>query len=441
MVTPKKIELNQFRQRVSRPNFVGCETVAKAEFLADFRKSYQASAEFPSRTRPAGVLNALKSLLQFDDTVMRKAKLFPAFNCLFIVILITMHASAQDTKSGNDEVISVRTDLVDVPVAVTDAKGTPIKDLKAANFVVFEDGVKQTVTEFTSATAPFEVALLLDTSGSARNDLAMIRSAASSFINSLRPGDRVAIVGFDMVRTDVGSTPTIDVLLPLTSDRRALNNGLSNLKTSAGTPYYDGMIEIADTVFGAPANGEFRGRRAVVALTDAVDSTSSSEFAELREKLEAKGLIAYFVRLDTRDYFEENLLGDCEAAMRFSTAQIRRYYRTFKGNATMEKASAFCQLGDFERLAVSKKLYQIADAEMEDLAKRSGGRVFQTNGLADAKRAFQEVAAEIGTKFTLGYYPTNETRDGKYRKIRVELKGLPAGSKVRAREGYTASKN
>lgn len=107
----------------------------------------------------------------------------------------------------------------------------------------------------------------------------------------------------------------------------------------------------------------------------------------------------------------------------------------------MEKASAFCQLGDFERLAVSKKLYQIADAEMDDLAKRSGGRIFQTSGLADAKRAFQEVAAEIGTKFTLGYYPTNETRDGKYRKIRVELKGLPAGSKVRAREGYTASKN
>ncbi len=372
---------------------------------------------------------------------MRMAKLFPAFSCLCIVMLIMMPAFAQDNKSGNDEVISVRTDLVDVPVAVTDAKGTPIKDLKAANFVVFEDGVKQTVTEFMSSTAPFEVALLLDTSGSARNDLAMIRIAASSFINSLRPGDRVAIVGFDMARTDAGSTPTIDVLSPLTSDRRALNTALSNLKTSAGTPYYDGMIEIADTVFGGPANAEFRGRRAVVALTDAVDSTSNSEFAEAREKLEAKGLISYFVRLDTRDFFEENLLGDCEAAMRFSTAQIRRYYRTFKGNSTMEKASAFCQLGDFERLAVSKKLYQIADSEMEDLAKRSGGRVFQTSGLADAKRAFQEVAAEIGTKFTLGYYPTNETRDGKYRKIRVELKGLPAGSKVRAREGYTASKN
>jgi len=356
-------------------------------------------------------------------------------------MLTASRALAQDDKNGNDEVISVRTDLVDVPVAVTDAKGTPIKALKAANFAIFEDGIKQTVTEFTSSTAPFEVALLLDTSGSARNDLAMIRSAASSFISSLRPGDRVAIVGFDMGGTGTVNAPTIDLLSPLTSDRRALNAALTNLKTSAGTPYYDGMGAIAETVFGGPVTSEFRGRRAVVALTDGVDSTSNAEFGETRAKFEAKGLISYFVRLDTRDYFEENLLGDCEAAMRFSTAQIRRYYRTFKRNSTMEKASVFCQLGDFERLAVSKKLYQIADSEMEDLAKRSGGRVFMTTGLADARRAFQEVAAEIGTKFTLGYYPSNETRDGKYRKIRVELKGLPEGSQVRAREGYTANKN
>lgn len=369
------------------------------------------------------------------------AKLSLAVFWVFSAMLFASGVHAQDNKAGNDEVISVRTDLVDVPVAVTDAKGTPIKVLKAENFVVYEDGVKQRIEEFASSTAPFEVALLLDTSGSARNDLLMIRSAAASFINSLRPGDRVAIVGFDMSGTTAGSSPTIDVLSPLTSDRKALNSALSSLKTSAGTPYYDGMGEIADRVFGDRVTGEFRGRRAVVALTDGVDSTSNADFGETREKLEAKGLIAYFVRLDTRDYFEENLLGDCEAAMRFSTAQIRRYYRTFKGNSTMEKASAFCQLGDFERLAVSKKLYQIADAEMEDLAKRSDGRVFKTSGLADARRAFQEVAAEIGTKFTLGYYPTNETQDGKYRKIKVELKGLPAGAKVRAREGYTASKN
>lgn len=368
------------------------------------------------------------------------AKPFPAiFICLLLFVAPSL--CAQDKAGDNDDVIRVATDLVDVPVAVTDAKGTPIKNIRAANFVIYEDGVKQTVAEFTSAAAPFEVALLLDTSGSARNDLPLIRNAAASFIGSLRPGDRVAVVGFSMSSGSSGRVPIVEILSPLTSDRKASSSALSKLNTSAGTPYYDGMEEIADKIFGGAEGAEFRGRRAVVALTDAVDSTSVGNFAVVREKLEAKGLISYFVRLDTREYFEENLLGDCEAAMRFSTAQIRRYYRTLKGNPSMEKASVFCQLGDFERLAVSKKLYQIADSEMQDLAKRSGGKVFNTSDLSDARRAFQEVAAEIGTKFTLGYYPTNEGRDGKYRKIKVELKGLPPGSQVRAREGYTAPTN
>ena len=107
----------------------------------------------------------------------------------------------------------------------------------------------------------------------------------------------------------------------------------------------------------------------------------------------------------------------------------------------MEKAVNFCQLGDFERLAISKKLYEIADSEMNDLAKTSGGKVFPVGDLSEARTAFNNVADEIGTKYSLGYYSSNEKRDGTYRKIKIELKGLPAGSKVRAREGYTAPVN
>jgi VWFA-related protein len=75
---------------------------------------------------------------------------------------------------------------------------------------------------------------------------------------------------------------------------------------------------------------------------------------------------------------------------------------------------------------------------MEGLAKTSGGKVFPVDDLSEARQAFKSVADEIGTKYTLGYYPTNDKRDGTYRKIRVEMKGVPAGAVVRAREGYTA---
>ncbi|MCA1623124.1 MAG: hypothetical protein LC778_04880, partial [Acidobacteria bacterium] len=181
--------------------------------------------------------------------------------------------------------------------------------------------------------------------------------------------------------------------------------------------------------------------RALVALTDGVDSTSVSDFAEVREQFSQAGIVSYFIQVDTREFFEENLLGDCEGAMRFSAAQIRRYYRVFYPKSKIEKVSGFCQLGDFERLAISKSLYELAEAEMQTLAKMSGGKIFPVADLSDARAAFQKVAQEIGTKYSLGYYSSNEKRDGTYRKIKIELKGVPAGAQVRAREGYAAPTN
>jgi VWFA-related protein len=194
-------------------------------------------------------------------------------------------------------------------------------------------------------------------------------------------------------------------------------------------------------VFKEPPKDEFRGRRALVALTDAVDSSSTSGFDEAKRRLSEKGVSTYFINIDTRDFFEDKLLGDCVSAMRFSQAQIRRYYASFNPGSKIEKVSDFCQLGDFERLAISKALYELADREMNDLAKISGGRVFPAADLSEARTAFKQVASEIGTRYALGYYSNNEKRDGKYRSIRVELKGLPPGATLRAREGYTAPAN
>lgn len=336
------------------------------------------------------------------------------------------------------EVIKIDTQLVDVPILVTDHAGKPILDLKQSNFVVFEDGKRQEVSEFAATTAPFEVALLLDTSGSTRADLQLIQRAAQNFIDSLRPGDRVSIIAYRSGTESGRSEAKSEVLNFLTDDRADLKSALAKAGTSNGTPYYDSLLQVVDSVFADPPSEQFRGRRALVALTDGVDSTSLADFDEAKEKLEQAGITAYFIQVDTRQFFENELLGDCETAIRFSSAQIRRYYRTFSPKSNIEQASSFCQLGDFERLAISKRLYELADSEMNSLAKSSGGKVFPVGDLSEARGAFRSVAAEIGTKYSLGYYSSNDKRDGTYRKIKVELKGLPAGSQVRAREGYTA---
>ncbi|MCY7345343.1 MAG: VWA domain-containing protein [Pyrinomonadaceae bacterium] len=365
------------------------------------------------------------------------------FKLFFVLLIISGFSNfifAQDKKE-DDEVLRVDTQLVDVPVVITDKTGKPILNLKQNNFVIYEDGKRQETADFAATNVPFEVALLLDTSGSTRSDLSLIQRAAENFINSLRVGDKVSIIAFKSSRIGNKSTATSEVLNALTDDRTKLKSVLAEVKTRNGTPYYDGLLQIDETVFKDAPKDDFRGRRALVALTDGVDSTSAADFAEAREQFNQAGIVSYFIQVDTREFFEENLLGDCEGAMRFSAAQIKRYYRTFYPKSKIEKVSGFCQLGDFERLDISKSLYQLADVEMQTLANASGGKVFAVADLSEARAAFQKVAQDIGTKYSLGYYPSNEKRDGTYRKIKIELKGIPVGATVRAREGYTAPTN
>lgn len=367
------------------------------------------------------------------------------FRMYFLMLLFALgslfSASAQDKKPERDDVIRIDTQLVDVPLAVVSPNGTPIRDLKASNFVVYEDGKRQEVIDFSTTSAPFEVALLLDTSGSTRGDLQLIQRAAQDFITSLRPGDRVAIIAFDTDRTGNQATAMSKVIIPLTDDRAALRKALDTVRTSNGTPYYDSLLQVAESVFSQRPADQFRGRRALVALTDGVDSTSAADIATAKAELAQLGIISYFVKVDTRDFFEQGLLGDCQTAIHFSAAQIRRYFKSFGPKGKDNMTLNFCDLGDFERLAVSKKLYEMADAEMSDLAKSSGGKVFPIDDLAGARNAFKSVADEIGTKYTLGYYPTNDKRDGTYRKIKIEAKGLPPGTQIRTRDGYTAPAN
>ena len=364
---------------------------------------------------------------------------------LFVLTVIIFHAgstaSGQVVPGDKDEVIKVDTKLVEVPVVITDKTGRPILNLKRNNFAVYEDGKPQEILEFGATTAPFEVALLLDTSGSTRADLQLIQRSAQNFIASLRPGDRVAIIAFNQGKQNSGIPAVVEIITNLTDDRKALTDALQRVTTSNGTPYYDSLAEIAEKIFGTPPDERFRGRRALVALTDGVDSTSLADFDEAREKLEKDGVISFFIQVNTRPFFEENLLGDCEVAIRFSQSQIRRYYKTFGPKANMERTDDFCKLGDFERLAISKTLYGIADDEMNKMAKSSGGKVFPVADLSEARSAFKAVADEIGTKYSLGYYSSNEKRDGTYRRIRVELKGVPPGAVVRARDGYSAPVN
>lgn len=355
----------------------------------------------------------------------------------------TSPAPGSTDEVDEGDVVRVETQLVSVPTVVTNAAGRPVPGLRSENFLVFENGQQQKITNFTTTEAPFEIALLLDTSGSTRVDVDLIRQAANAFINALRPGDRVAIVAFNTARQGQKVDAKVEVLAPLTDDRKLLRTAIESLGSSNGTPFYDALARIADEVFHEPAREEVRGRRAIVALTDGVDSTSETDFPTVRAKLTGAGVASYFIQVNTEDFVEERLLKDCQdnGRLTLSAKQLQRYRQIFFPRARPEDYVNFCEMGQFERMSISRDLYNLARREMDELAKASGGKNFLAATLQDARAAFAGVATEIGTQYSLGYYPANKTRDGKFRAIRVEVQGAPGKSQVRAREGYYAPKS
>ncbi len=351
--------------------------------------------------------------------------------------------ATREEEVDDNDVVRVETQLVSVPAIVTDAAGRPLAGLRPENFVLYEDGRPQQIANFGTTDAPFEVALLLDTSGSTRADVALIRGAANAFIDSLRTGDRVAIIAYNTSPYDRARLATVDVLAQLTNNRKALREAIEDIGSSNGTPFYDSLSRIVADVFRQPPADEVRGRRAVVALTDGVDSSSNIDYAEARSRLLGAGLACYFIQVNTEDFVEDRLMQDCQrtGTIHLSRAQLERYRRIFAPRINAAHFEDFCGMGPFERMQISRDLYTLARQEMDNLARSSGGRTFPAASLRDARAAFARVAAEIGTQYSLGYYPANKTRDGRYRAIRVEIKGVQSGAQVRARAGYYAPKS
>src|SRR5213082_3531345 len=351
----------------------------------------------------------------------------------------------QSNKSGEEvdegDVVRVETQLVSVPAVVTDNSGRPLSSLRQDNFVVLEDGKPQPLTNFATTEAPFEIALLLDTSGSTRAELGLIRDAANAFINALRPGDRVAVIAFNNAPGNGAPLAVVEVLAPVTDDRKLLRRAIENLGTSNGTPFYDALGRVADQLFRDPPRPEIRGRRAVVALTDGVDSTSDSGYEDASAKLLRSGVASYFIQVSTEDYVEDRLLKDCrdDGRLTLSAKQLERFRQLFVPTAQKEDYQDFCRMGQFERMDISRQLYNLARQEMNEMARASGGKNFAAASLGEARAAFAQVANEIGTQYSLGYYPSNKTRDGRFRQIKVELRGVKDAS-VRARDGYYAPK-
>lgn len=331
----------------------------------------------------------------------------------------------QDQKKKDDEGATIRlnTDLVVLDVSVTDRDGNRTNSgLRAEDFVVYENGVRQIITSFDATEVPFNLVLLIDTSGSTRGDVELMRRAARGFLNELRPQDRVAVVQFNK---------EVELLKDLTADRRAIENALEFLKPGTGTSFYDAMQLTMEDVLG-----KVDGRKAIVALTDGVDSFGYGTYEQILPLMEKNRVSAYFLELDTESFTEEGMMRDCNEPVHFefSGKQLKKYAKELAGKNTEAFFSTHCRLARMERMQINRKLYEVARRELREVADKTGGRVYPVKEIQYLDRAYSQIAAELRTQYSLAYYPKNENHDGKWRSVKVEVK--KAGFAARTRPGY-----
>jgi VWFA-related protein len=306
------------------------------------------------------------------------------------------------------DAIKVNTALVTVPVVVTNRYGQFVTGLSRNDFKVHENGEPQQIASFSSTEAPINVALLIDTSRSTKNKLGAIRKAALNFVKQLQPNDRVLIVTFD---------EKVNFLGDFTSDRREIERAIRSVKSSYATSLYDAIhLTINEKL------AQIKGRKAIVALTDGVDTWSrQATYESTLELIANAGVSAYAIQYDTRN----------SGGSPTSPLDLPRLPGT--------PLSRFIQWNTQTRSQPARDRYLIASEYLRDVAARSGALYLRAESIESSSFAFALIANELRNQYTLAYYPTNDKRDGGFRTIAVSVRS--GDYSVRARQGYRAPKD
>lgn len=320
----------------------------------------------------------------------------------------------QDRSEKSDDqssTIRVDTDLILLDVSVKGSDGRSIVGLRKEDFEVLEDGVKQQVALFSTSDVPLNIVLILDTSGSTEKDISLMRRAAKRFLEEIRPKDRVALVSFSQ---------SVQLLSNFTADRKRLEYGLSEMEPGSGTALYDTLVVTLNDLLR-----RVEGRKALVILTDGVDSYGQSTFNQVAPLVDKSRATLYFLELDSEADTLSRLLLDCENDRHFklSRKQMRKYGERYEKGADWWRDADYCSLSPDQRRQMTRKLYELGHDELKELSDRSGGRVYPVAGNNELSAIFSQIAAELRMLYSIGYYSTNDKRDGKWRALQVEVIG------------------
>lgn len=321
--------------------------------------------------------------------------------------------SDDPVEIGEGETVRVETTLVTIPVSVTDREGRYIPNLSKEDFQIFENGVEQKVAYFAPVEKPFTVALVIDTSNSTRFRLEEIQDAAITFVNQLRPDDRVMVVAF---------AEHVRVLIEPTSDRNALRDAIRRVSNGGGTSLYDAVDYVINQRFN-----RIEGRKAIVLFTDGVDTTSriATYQSNLHDAEEVDALI-YPVQYNT--FNEMNAGGQQRGGS--SGGGIGGVLIDILSGGRVSSGGGGGMRG------ARREDYERADRYLGDLAERTGARRYRADNTQNLEQSFSLVAEELRRQYGIGYYPQTAAQTGERRQVKVRVNR--PNMIVRARESYVA---
>ena len=304
-----------------------------------------------------------------------------------------------------EDVISVNTAEVSLPVTVRDSAGYLVNDLTRKDFRVFEDGVDQPLSDLSLRKVPVDVALIVDASSSVAENLEDFRNAAEGFASHLANDDRVSLIQFD---------DRVVMLQDWTGSLVQLRRALRRIVPGMFTRFHDAMLLASRDQAPRPS-----ARHAIIVLTDGIDSGRGSTFdAALRAALQGQTIVYVVSNTEIERARKEGelstLLSGSESTVRFNQLRI-------------------------DDLRLGLAALKESERNLEQLTVATGGRLYKPASFNDLERTYAEVADELRHQYTLYYSPLNTKRDGQFRRIRV--KTTSPTHQVAARIGYYAPKH
>jgi VWFA-related protein len=323
---------------------------------------------------------------------------------LVFLLLLTIAAVAPATAQEVDDVVRTDTSLVQLNIGVVDKQGRPITSLTRNDFVVYEDGVKQSIQHFEPVDAPFSLVLMLDMSGSTVNFRQQLKLASQRFLDALAPEDRVAVIQFNA---------KVKSLTGFSTDRLKTAYAIEIAEGSGETHFYEALKYALKEL-----QKEGPRRKAIVVLTDGLDS-------HMRKADRAT--------VSTAQTDEEALAAikpDASSDLNLVLASADRQGVTIFPLALPS--------GDPKRLPLPSPnitgIYAAARARLQTLADRTGGRLNEINRLEYMPQLYREVAANLRTLYTVAYQAKGDRPRGKWREIKVEVAN--ADLTARTKPGY-----